>query len=103
MGFMETESFYLMQLKEARPEPRRPVGASDIGATRADSYMENAGWGLGPEPSILKEKLKNVSAFRHTTPPQVQVKITVPILKHRGVRGGEPFDQGWRYRRLCGN
>jgi hypothetical protein len=27
--------------KEARPEPWRPVGASDIGATRADSLCED--------------------------------------------------------------
>jgi hypothetical protein len=59
MRFMETESFYLMQLKEARPEPWHPVGASDIGATRADSYVKTETRGRGSAASILKETLEN--------------------------------------------
>ena len=41
---------------------RGPVRASDIGATRADSYVETQARGCGSEPSILKEKLKNGNA-----------------------------------------
>lgn len=40
LSFMETESFYLMRFKEARPKMWGPVRPSDIGATRADSYVE---------------------------------------------------------------
>jgi hypothetical protein len=40
-GFHRDGFFLFVALKEARPENRDPVGASDIGATRADSYVKS--------------------------------------------------------------
>jgi hypothetical protein len=53
-GFHRDGAFLFVALKEARPENRDPVGASDIGAMRADSYVKSEARGCGSEPSILK-------------------------------------------------
>ena len=34
---------------------------------------------------------------------QVEGEFLVPVFEDTLVRGGEPFDQGWRLRRGCGN
>jgi hypothetical protein len=39
-AFHRDGAFRFVALKEARPEPQRPVRASDIGAMRADSLCE---------------------------------------------------------------
>src|ERR1700686_157906 len=36
-------------------------------------------------------------------PAQVEGEFTVPVFEHGGVRGGQPFNECWRKRRLCGN
>jgi hypothetical protein len=119
-GFHRDGAFRFVALKEARPENRDPVGASDIGTTRADSYVKTETRGRGSAASILKETLKNgnversqgevtsgermernpfqifpMSVFQrfNMMPTQVQMEVAVPILEHGSVRGGESFDQ----------
>jgi hypothetical protein len=56
-GFHGDGAFRFVALEKLVRKCGTPIGASDIGAMRANSYL-NAGWGCGPEPSIPKEKLK---------------------------------------------